>query len=193
MVYLTEKEEWLTRMEISIKESGRVEKLMVMEFLLIQMDPCILGNGRMINSMEKELSLGTTIKSNLSASLKMVKKQEMANLNLLEDITMVIFLMDSFMEMENIIFQKQESFMKVNLKTIIWKAKELWRGQIYQNMKENLKTGKLREEGQNYFKMEIGISDNGKMIYNTEVESIIAWKTRQRDKENGKMERDTAG
>lgn len=193
MVYLTEKEEWLTRMEISIKESGRVEKLMVMEFLLIQMDPCILGNGRMINSMEKELSPGTTIKSNLSASLKMVKKQEMANLNLLEDITMVIFLMDSFMEMENIIFQKQESFMKVNLKTIIWKAKELWRGQIYQNMKENLKTGKLREEGQNYFKMEIGISDNGKMIYNTEVESIIAWKTRQRDKENGKMERDTAG
>lgn len=193
MVYLTEKEEWLTRMEISIKESGRVEKLMVMEFLLIQMDPCILGNGRMINSMEKELSLGTTTKSNLSASLKMEKKQEMANLNLLEDITMVIFLMDSFMEMENIIFQKQESFMKVNLKTIIWKAKELWRGQINQNMKENLKTGKLREEGQNYFKMEIGISDNGKMIYNTEVESIIAWKTRQRDKENGKMERDTAG
>ena len=102
-----------------------MEKLMVMEFLLIQMDPCILGNGRMINSMEKELSPGTTIKSNLSASLKMVKKQEMANLNLLEDITMVIFLMDSFMEMENIIFQKQESFMKVNLKTIIWKAKEL--------------------------------------------------------------------
>lgn len=83
--------------------------------------------------------------------------------------------------------------MKVNLKTIIWKAKELWRGQIYQNMKENLKTGKLREEGQNYFKMEIGISDNGKMIYNMEVESTIAWKTRQRDKENGKMERDTAG
>ena len=95
MVYLTEKEEWLTRMEISIKESGRVEKLMGMEFLLIQMDPCILGNGRMINSMEKELSLGTTIKSNLSASLKMVKKQEMANLNLLEEPglnLMVIFL-----------------------------------------------------------------------------------------------------
>jgi hypothetical protein len=41
--------------------------------------------------------------------------------------------------------------------------------------------------------MEIGISDNGKMIYNMEVESIIVWKTRQRDKENGKMERDTAG
>jgi hypothetical protein len=40
-------------------------------------------------------------------------------------------------------------------------------------MKENLKTGKLREEGQKYFKMEIGISDNGKMIYNMEVESII--------------------
>lgn len=193
MVYLTEKEEWLTRMEISIKESGRMEKLMVMEFLLIQMDPCILVYGRMINSMEKELSLGTIIKSNLLASLKMVKKQEMANLNLLEDITMVILLMDSFMEMENIIFQKQKSFMKVNLKTIIWKEKELWRGQINQNMKENLKTGKLREEGQKYFKMEIGISDNGKMIYNMEVESIIVWKTRQRDKENGKMERDTAG
>jgi hypothetical protein len=112
-------------MEISIKESGRMEKLMVMEFLLIQMDPCILVYGRMINSMEKELSLGTTIKSNLLASLKMVKKQEMANLNLLEDITMVILLMDSFMEMENIIFQKQKSFMKVNLKTIIWKEKEL--------------------------------------------------------------------
>ncbi len=41
--------------------------------------------------------------------------------------------------------------------------------------------------------METDISDNGKMICSMEVEFISALKTRQKDKENGKMERDIAG
>ena len=60
-----------------------MEKQMVMEYLLIRMGLCIVDNGRMINSMAKELNHGTIIKLNLSASFKMVKKLEMENLNLL--------------------------------------------------------------------------------------------------------------
>ena len=100
MVYLMEKGEWLILMEIFIKENGPMEKQMVMEYLLIQMGLCIVDNGRMINSMAKELNHGTIIKLNLSASFKMVKKLEMENLNLL-----VVFT-------------------KVNLEIIIWKVKE---------------------------------------------------------------------
>jgi hypothetical protein len=42
----------------------------------------MLGNGKMTSSMEKELSLGVTIKLNLLASFKKAKKQERVNLNL---------------------------------------------------------------------------------------------------------------
>ena len=101
-----------------------MEKQMVMEYLLIQMGLCIVDNGRMINSMAKELNHGTIIKLNLSASFKMVKKLEMENLNLLVVFTKEILLMDNFMELENIIFQKLENFTKVNLEIIIWKVKE---------------------------------------------------------------------
>ena len=124
MVYLMEKGEWLILMEIFIKENGPMEKQMVMEYLLIQMGLCIVDNGRMINSMAKELNHGTIIKLNLSASFKMVKKLEMENLNLLVVFTKEILLMDNFMELENIIFQKLENFTKVNLEIIIWKVKE---------------------------------------------------------------------
>ena len=41
MVYLTEKEEWLTLMEIFTKDIGKTEKLMVMEFSLILMGQCM--------------------------------------------------------------------------------------------------------------------------------------------------------
>jgi hypothetical protein len=75
----------------------------------------MLGNGKMTSSMEKELSLGITIKLNLLASFKKAKKQERVNLNLKEDFTMAISLMDSFMEQENTIFQRQERSMKVSL------------------------------------------------------------------------------
>lgn len=60
-------------------------------------------------------------------------------------------------------------------------------------MKENLKMERLKEKELKYLQMEIDILDNGKMIYNMEVGFIIVWKTRQSDKENGKMERDIAG
>ena len=60
-------------------------------------------------------------------------------------------------------------------------------------MKENLKTERLKEKEPKYLQMETDILDNGKMIYNMEVGFIIVWKTRQSDKENGKMEKDIAG
>ena len=78
-------------MEIFTKENGQMEKRMVMEYLLILMDLCILDSGRMINSMVKELNLGIIIKFNLLDSFKRVKKLEMENLNLLEDFMKVIF------------------------------------------------------------------------------------------------------
>ena len=52
---------------------------------------------------------------------------------------------------------------------------------------------RLKEKELKYLQMETDILDNGKMIYNMEVGFIIVWKTRQSDKENGKMERDIAG
>jgi hypothetical protein len=75
-----------------------MEKLMVMEFLLTLMDPCILDNGKMTNNMEKVLSHGIITKSNLPDSFWRVKKQEKANLNLLADFMKAILLMDNFME-----------------------------------------------------------------------------------------------
>ena len=60
-------------------------------------------------------------------------------------------------------------------------------------MKENLKTERLKEKEPKYLQMETDILDNGKMIYNMGVGFIIVWKTRQSDKENGKMEKDIAG
>ena len=52
---------------------------------------------------------------------------------------------------------------------------------------------RLKEKELKYLQMETDILDNGKMIYNMGVGFIIVWKTRQSDKENGKMERDIAG
>lgn len=79
------------------------------------MGQCMLDNGKMTSSMEKELSLGTIIKLNLQASFKKAKKQERENLNFWGDFTMAILLMDSFMELENTIFQRLERSMKVSL------------------------------------------------------------------------------
>ena len=52
-------------METYIKESGRMEKLMVLEFLSILMGPCMRVNGKMISSTDMEQNHGTTTKSNL--------------------------------------------------------------------------------------------------------------------------------
>ena len=49
-------------METYIKENGKMEKQMELEFLLILMDPCMRVNGKMINNMDMAQNPGTITK-----------------------------------------------------------------------------------------------------------------------------------
>jgi len=49
-------------METYIKENGKMEKPMALEFLLILMDPCMRVSGKTINSTDTAQNHGTTTK-----------------------------------------------------------------------------------------------------------------------------------
>jgi hypothetical protein len=69
-------------------------------------------NGLMINIMDKVLSNGTIIKSNIQEISCMDKKQEKENLSSMEMFMMETLLTDNFMEKANIHFLDQEKYMK---------------------------------------------------------------------------------
>lgn len=112
-------------METYIKENGRTEKPMELEFLLILMDPCMKANGKMINSMDTAQNLGTITKSNSLENSQKARKQEKVDLSSKAVTMKVISQMANSMGSESITSQIPVDFMKVNLKTIIWKEKEL--------------------------------------------------------------------
>lgn len=110
-------------METFIRENGKMERLMVMEFLLIQKAQCILDNGKMTSSMVRELNHGAIIKSSFLVNFLKEKRQEKVVLNLLVDFTREILSTDNFTDSENTIFQIQANFMKENSNITIWKEK----------------------------------------------------------------------
>ena len=112
-------------METYIKESGRMEKLMVLEFLSILMDPCMKVNGKMISSTDTAQNHGITTKSNLQENLQKARKQVKDDLSSKAVTMKEISSMDNFMGSESIISQIPVDFMKENSRTIIWKEKEL--------------------------------------------------------------------
>lgn len=61
-------------METYIKENGKMEKQMELEFLLILMDPCMRVNGKMINNMDTAQNPGTITKSNSLENSQKAKK-----------------------------------------------------------------------------------------------------------------------
>lgn len=112
-------------METYIKENGKMEKQMELEFLLIQMDPCMRVNGKMINNMDTAQNPGTITKSNSLENSQKAKKQEKVDLSSKAVIMKEISQMANFMEPESITLQILVDFMKENSRTIIWKEKEL--------------------------------------------------------------------
>ena len=138
------REEWHTLMVIYTKENGKTEKLMGMVYLLIPTEACLRETGSKINNMDKVPNPGISIRLNIPETLLMVRKQAMAALNLKEDSMKANSLTESFMDLVNIILPIQESYMKVNLKIIIWTVKVWWYGQINHVTKENLKMAKLK-------------------------------------------------
>jgi len=109
--------------EISIKVTGRMEKLMAMESLLTSKVQCMKDNGKMINNMVWEPKLGTKDKSDILDNFQRVKKPVGEDLSLTEAITMVILLTESFTVKENTILLIQVKFMKVISKITICTVK----------------------------------------------------------------------
>lgn len=179
--------------EISIRVTGKMEKLMAMAYSSIPMDRCTRVSGKMISSTAMELSLGTTIKSNSWAISSKERKLDKVDLNSKAVITKETFLTVNSTASESTTFQTLENFTKVNSAIIIWKAKAKWSGQINRITKENSKMAKWKAVERKYLPVEIGMLVNGKTMCSTELACSTVSKTRPRDKVNGRMERGTAG
>ena len=77
-------------MEISTKENGKMVKLVVKVFSLINKVPCMRELGKMINIMEKVLNNGITTKLFTRETLLMDKKLEKENSSSMETYMRVI-------------------------------------------------------------------------------------------------------
>ena len=71
-----EKETSIILMEISIKVSGSMIRLVVVGYILMKMEPCMKENGKTKNKMDMELRIGPMeryIKVNIKMEPKQVK------------------------------------------------------------------------------------------------------------------------
>ena len=101
----------------------------------------------------------------------MAKRLAKVVLNSKEDTMKVNSKMENLMEEVFITFLIQVKFMMVISRRIIWMGKDLWFGQMSQDMKEISKWEKQKVKGLKNSQMEIGTQANGKMISNTVVVS----------------------
>jgi len=123
-------------MEIFTKATGKMEKPTAMESSLTPTEACMKANGSMINNMVKEQNHGISRKLNILVSSTMEKRLARVVLNLMEDTTKVNSKMENLMVKEFITFLIQVKFMMVISRRIIWMVKDLWFGQMSQDMKE---------------------------------------------------------
>tara|TARA_B110001450_G_C17574385_1_gene462161 strand:+ start:590 stop:1030 length:441 start_codon:yes stop_codon:yes gene_type:complete len=130
------------QMEISTKVTGRMERLMAMESLLILKVQCTKDNGEMINNMVWEQKLGTKDKLDILDNFQKEKKPVGEDLSLMEAIMMETLLMESSMVKENTISLIQVKFMKVISKITTCMDKVSWYGQTNLDTTENFKMGK---------------------------------------------------
>jgi len=181
-------EEWLTQMEISIKDSGKTEWLMVLELFVILKAVSMRANGMKISSTEKVLNTGIIIRSNMRVILSKEKKLVKANSNVKEVHTQGILLMVNSMEKGHIILLIQEKFIRVVLFRINHMEKERWLGLIKANTSENLKMEWCKERVRENIKMEISIMASGLMINQTVLEKCSMQKLKQMLRAFGKTE-----
>jgi hypothetical protein len=111
-------------MEISIKDSGKTEWLMVLELFVILKAVSMRANGMKISSTEKVLNTGIIIRSNMRVILSKEKKLVKANSNVKEVHTQGILLMVNSMEKGHIILLIQERYLRVVLFRINLMEKE---------------------------------------------------------------------
>jgi hypothetical protein len=130
------------QMEISTKVTGRMERLMAMESLLILKVQCTKDNGEMINNMVWEQKLGTKDKSDILDNFQRAKKPVGEDLSLMEAIMMETLLMESSMVKENTISLIQVKFMRVISKITTCMDKVSWYGQTNLDTMENFKMEK---------------------------------------------------
>ena len=84
------KADLLMKTKISIKENGKMVKLMEREYLLIKKVLAMKETGRTMSITEKVVNNGTTTKSNIQATSLTARKQEKVFSNLKETFTKVI-------------------------------------------------------------------------------------------------------
>lgn len=130
--------------EISIKVTGRMEKLMATESLLTLKAQCMKDNGKMINNMVWVPKPGIKDKSDILDNFKRAKKPVGVDLSLMEATTMVTSSMESSMEKENTILLILVKCTKEISKITICMVAVLWFGQINHDTMVNLKMEKWK-------------------------------------------------
>jgi hypothetical protein len=163
-VFSMEKVEWLIQTEMSIKVNGKMAKLVVKEFSLINKDPCTREPGRMINITERVPNNGTIIKLYTLEISLMVKRQEKVNSSLMETYMKVISSMANSTEKENTTSLSQVRSMKVNSKKIICTVQVRWPGLMALTIKEVSPMERLKVKELELIQMEIKSQDNSKTI-----------------------------
>jgi hypothetical protein len=163
-VFSMEKVEWLIQTEMSIKVNGKMAKLVVKEFSLINKDPCTREPGRMINITERVPNNGTIIKLYTLEISLMVKRQEKVNSSLMETFMKVISSMANSTEKENTTSLSQVRSMKVNSKKIICTVQVRWPGLMALTIKEVSPMERLKVKELELIQMETKSQDNSKTI-----------------------------
>jgi hypothetical protein len=163
-VFSMEKVEWLIQTEMSIKVNGKMAKLVVKEFSLINKDPCTREPGRMINITERVPNNGTIIKLYTLEISLMVKRQEKVNSSLMETFMKVISSMANSTEKENTTSLSQVRSMKVNSKKIICTVQVRWPGLMALTTKEVSPMERLKVKELELIQMETKSQDNSKTI-----------------------------
>ena len=110
-------------MAIYTKATGRMARLRGRESFVILRAAYIMVTGRTICSMAKELSCGTSTRSNSQEISSMARSQGEEGLNSREALTMEISLMDSFMDKVNTTSPTQARSTAASSKKTNWKAK----------------------------------------------------------------------
>ena len=104
--------------EISIKESGKEERLMDKAPLLILMDICTRDGGSMMSIMDREPRPGTTDPSSTMENLMRAKKQAREDLSLMATTMRVILQMVNSKDKEPISLLIVVKFIKESSKRI---------------------------------------------------------------------------
>jgi len=105
-------------METFIKVSGRTDRLREWVHLQIPKAVYLKVSGLKISSMEKELNIGTTTRSNMKVTLYMERSLDRESFHVMVALILENLLMECFMVKANTTFLIQARFIKDFLKKI---------------------------------------------------------------------------